>query len=405
MESKEWDLTPDGGGKDAKLTKKSSTGGKGKGKGKKSDPNTVKPTTSTDKVPRPAERKVPPRKVRVKIEPGFEHVHEDPVTHDNIEIISSESGTFNFDIPEGYYIHETVLGEQDRPKPDYDYKQKASVEGHEKKWVARLKLLAGATTIAELCQVLMSEGFCGKTTQGTLEPLPTRFVNVRLDTDPECLQAKMALPLDILELNRSWTSAFAIRTPPDGNCFFRTISRLVYGDTMHHVEMRVRCIFEGVMNSDRYTDERYLKQHIPLGENKMNYGGITQMGGFILLNTCNFLRGDEKNPVVNMKPEEIDDWENIVTAYGEELLRMCKMDQFAGIWQIHQMVHVVKRTLRVHYPDTQASESDYISREYKRAFNMDERLEESDRIHKPLNIAWTFAGNEGRINHFVSVVE
>ena len=51
---------------------------------------------------------------------------------------------------------------------------------------------------------------------------------------------------------------FSVYTTGDKSCFYYTLSRLVYGDESHCVEMRVRVIVEGVKNMNLYLNHDYL---------------------------------------------------------------------------------------------------------------------------------------------------
>ena len=45
---------------------------------------------------------------------------------------------------------------------------------------------------------------------------------------------------------------------PDGKCFFRSLSWLVYGTEDKHIEMRSRIMIDSVVNLNNYTDHSYL---------------------------------------------------------------------------------------------------------------------------------------------------
>ena len=51
---------------------------------------------------------------------------------------------------------------------------------------------------------------------------------------------------------------FAVFTSSAGSCFYYTLSRLVYGNEDHVIEMRVRVLKEGFKNIDIYLDHNYL---------------------------------------------------------------------------------------------------------------------------------------------------
>ena len=45
---------------------------------------------------------------------------------------------------------------------------------------------------------------------------------------------------------------------PDGNCFFKSLSWLVYVTEYKHIEMRSRIMIDSVVNFNKYTDHSYL---------------------------------------------------------------------------------------------------------------------------------------------------
>ena len=73
---------------------------------------------------------------------------------------------------------------------------------------------------------------------------------------------------------------------PDGNCFFRSLSWLVYGTEDKHIEMRSRIVIDSVMNFDKYTHHSYLMQNatnthkkcIDICEYYCSYSGVTNVG-------------------------------------------------------------------------------------------------------------------------------
>ena len=73
---------------------------------------------------------------------------------------------------------------------------------------------------------------------------------------------------------------------PDGNCFFRSLSWLVYGTGDKHIDMRSRIMINSVVNFTKYTDHSYLMQNAANTHNKCNdiceyycaYCGETNVG-------------------------------------------------------------------------------------------------------------------------------
>ena len=48
------------------------------------------------------------------------------------------------------------------------------------------------------------------------------------------------------------TSLLPVKVLGDGNCLFRSASKLVFGNEGHHIEMRARCVVELLCESDYY---------------------------------------------------------------------------------------------------------------------------------------------------------
>ena len=70
-------------------------------------------------------------------------------------------------------------------------------------------------------------------------------------------------PIGVDLLPNDTPSIFQLHTPMkiygDGNCFLRTISRLVYGDDKSHQEIRCQIMIDLVQNFQHYVDDEYLK--------------------------------------------------------------------------------------------------------------------------------------------------
>ena len=89
-----------------------------------------------------------------------------------------------------------------------------------------------------------------------LPSLPDCFIgNTAVDRDQVDIVAKKDIPIDILQ---RFNMHYPICIVPDGNCFCRSISQLVYGSEDHHVEMRCRIVIDSVLNLKNYTDHDYL---------------------------------------------------------------------------------------------------------------------------------------------------
>ena len=89
-----------------------------------------------------------------------------------------------------------------------------------------------------------------------LSSLPDCFAGDKaVDRDQVDTGARKDIPSDILQ---RFNVHYPICIVPDGNCFCRSISHLVYGSEHHHVEMRCRIVIDSVLNLNNYTDHDYL---------------------------------------------------------------------------------------------------------------------------------------------------
>ena len=65
--------------------------------------------------------------------------------------------------------------------------------------------------------------------------------------------AQSCMSLDIL------SGMYPVETAADGNCFPRTLSRLIFGSQEHHLDVGSRIVIEAVNGIEEYLDSKYLK--------------------------------------------------------------------------------------------------------------------------------------------------
>ena len=77
-----------------------------------------------------------------------------------------------------------------------------------------------------------------------LPSLPDCLIgDIGVDGDQVDIAAKKDIPSDRCQ---RFNVHYPICIEPDGNCFCRSISRLVYGSEDHHIEMRCRLVIDSV---------------------------------------------------------------------------------------------------------------------------------------------------------------
>ena len=122
---------------------------------------------------------------------------------------------------------------------------------------------------------------------------------------------------------------------PDGNCFFRSLSRLVYGTRDKHIEMRSRIVIDSFVNFSKYTDHSYLMLNATNTHNKCHdiceyycaYSGVTNVG-----------KRDTHT-------------KGIQFVLREDIMRIRFEREHADIWQIHSAANVLGMKLLMVFPD------------------------------------------------------
>ena len=126
---------------------------------------------------------------------------------------------------------------------------------------------------------------------------------------------------------------FAVFTSGAGSCFYYTLSRLVYGNEDHVIEMRVRVLKEGFKNIDLYLDHNYLCRgydfpyvdDVSLPEIYATY--------------CSFY-----DPAVILTKELVTEY------YKREMFNLRRFSSESGIWQFHQAANVLGSPIQSVYP-------------------------------------------------------
>ena len=121
-----------------------------------------------------------------------------------------------------------------------------------------------------------------------------------------------------------------IKVGADGNCFFRSLSRLVYGDEEYHLEMRCRIIMDCVENIDKYTSHDYLMR----GANHAHKEGANIASIY-----CDY------SGVNNVVEKGIRD------VFMEDILRIRKNKAYCDIWHFHSAANVLNSKIVAIFPD------------------------------------------------------
>ena len=213
-----------------------------------------------------------------------------------------------------------------------------------------------------------------------LSSLPSEFKGLQqMRNDKRDALAFKFLPNDI-GVDRS--ELFPVATSGFGSCFYYSLSRLVYGDELHSVEMRVRVVHEGIVNMKLYLDHSYLcRSHVIFGsENDIRR---------IYASFCNFYRD-------GMSLDE----GSIEKYYKMEMFNLRCRNEYSGIWQFHQAANVLKCCVQSVYPHTEVQT---VRNELNRIIlPMDLDCVNSGEL---VRVMWTkSSGQSLGYNHFVPVV-
>ena len=170
---------------------------------------------------------------------------------------------------------------------------------------------------------------------------------------------------------------------PDGNCFCRSISHLVYGSEHHHVEMRCRIVIDSVLNLNNYTDHDYLmrcanhehKNCSNIAEYYWCYSGVKSVG-----NRDQSLKG-------------------IKSVFREDVMRICKLKEYCSPWQFHSAANVLSSKIFMVFPSRNIRSD--VRTDYNHVFCPSE----NDKT-KRFGLLWTSicSDNRNKYNHIVPLI-
>ena len=116
----------------------------------------------------------------------------------------------------------------------------------------------------------------------------------------------------------------------DGNCFPRALSFICFRSQEMHTELRVRLVYEAVLNAKNYLNNRYLSRGCNIVYR--NAGPCKQIAMY-----SNFY-----DPSVQL---------NVVDIYKKEVLDVGKDGTYCGLWQMAQAANVLRRPVISVYPN------------------------------------------------------
>ena len=215
-----------------------------------------------------------------------------------------------------------------------------------------------------------------------LPSLPVEFKGLKqLVCDRRDALAYCFIPNDV-GVDRS--KLVPVASSGGGSCFYYSLSRLVYGDELHWIEMRVRVVCEGVLNMNLYLDHEYLCR----GHN-FEFGSENDIRR-VYATFCSFYRDGMSLDV-----------ESIKEYYKREMFCLRNISEYSGIWQFHQAANVLNCCVQSIYPHTEVM---MVRNELNRTILP--RDLDNEQGSQLVRIMWTKScGTSSGFNHFVPVVD
>ena len=176
---------------------------------------------------------------------------------------------------------------------------------------------------------------------------------------------------------------FPVETSGQGSCFYYALSRLVYGDECHFIEMRVRIVAEGIQNMNLYLNHDFLC---------CGYDFPHEAGEDLTRIYCTYSSVFQDGMSL--------DRESVINYYKTEMFKLRNISKFSGIWQFHQAANVLGCCVQSVYP-------------HMSIFNLRQDLNrivlpidlDGSNVHKVVRIMWTkCVWNSSQFNHFVALV-
>ena len=217
-----------------------------------------------------------------------------------------------------------------------------------------------------------------------LPVLQTVYCNKQLSHDVADPCAERDFPEDCPVNN-----PLPVTTIGNGNCLFNALSRLVYGDQAHAIEMRVRLVVEAVMNKDRYLNNRFLQE----GHEKEIIQLPHMYVDEYIFHTYRPINSSDS--VLTTTPSS----KNII--YKILTFEMRRVGCEGGIWQFHQAAAVLRCPIRMIYPPVPHSFG-MLRHLFNRTFMPDDM---ENAANPTVHIMFSRCGVSVKPNHFVPVVE
>ena len=220
--------------------------------------------------------------------------------------------------------------------------------------------------------------------ESKLPPLPTPFGDYSVVLDEVDQVARRLVPSDTPRKFYS-NDYVPVEVRGDGNCFFRALSRLVYGDEQYHLEMRCRITMDCVKNIDKYTNHNYLMRGAP----HYTYKKCPNIAAIY----CSY------SGVRNIDDRDLTQ-RGIIDVFKENTLRIRRDKEYSDIWHFHSAANILKRKIFMIFPD-QKNVRPNLRVDMHRAF-----LPNTPNLKNEFCLMWTSVTYPPKIyNHIVPLVK
>lgn len=194
-------------------------------------------------------------------------------------------------------------------------------------WEDLHRSFVSCKTYRNLCEMIEKE-------EMRIPPLSPPFGDYPVDWDEIDHVAKSYIPSDTPEKFRPNVYG-PVKTRGDGNCFFRAISRLVYGVQSKHLEIRCRIVIDCVRNIQNYTNHEYLMRgasHI--------HKNCTHIGAYY----CSY------SGIQDVGDRDLSD-RGILDVFKQNILRIRHEREYCDIWHLHSIANVLNRKIIMLFPE------------------------------------------------------
>ena len=167
----------------------------------------------------------------------------------------------------------------------------------------------------------------------------------------------------------------------DGNCFPRSLSRLLFGTQCRHGELRVRLVKEGVMNEKHYLDNAHLKVGVCEEIQDSNF----------VETYCKLSDEFDTSRTLTKR--------NVLRIYQNEWFQYRLLGTFSGIFQMLAAANVSQTRVKSYFPDHTV---DFVFMNFHRSMVPFGRTSED---LKTCHVVWTKSRSAAcRLQHFVPLL-